>query len=731
MTDLRQRHFRFRTDATAVDAAPTWGAAEDTNFNPSALSPFRLRFNVLNADQANAIAATPWQISVSKNGGAYGAVTSSSTGGVQSSATASSSPDETTVLVPRLTGGTVAPSWTLEGVSVDLDFVNGRYYDSAVGSDPVLNLLLHMDGVPGGALFTDSTKRHTITAHGATTDTGRAKFGSASAKFGSGGTDYLSVDHVEDFAFGTGDFTIDFQFNVPTNSNQCNLFDLGTNGFVIYIGSDGKVRLFNGLSFVDTILGTTTVSINTFHHCALTRSSGIARLFLDGTQEGSNYTDTNYWNLTDASISIGSSAGSFGGSGCWIDELRIMNGYAAWSANFTAPSAPYSDVMTSLALANLLSISRASLGYAKTAGGMLTQFGSGQIRITDLGLLIEDAKTNFALFSQDFTNAAWVSNGPATTANTTQAPDGITTADKIIPSLAAAFQFLSQACSPSGLPAKISYSVYAKAAGYNYCMLIGKTSSNANGYRVMVDLTSGAVVQNGVDAGSPTNTSFVTELLSNGWVRIILNMDGVTNASILVGVNDTSTWRSFGGDGVSGIYAWGAQVEVSGFVTSYIPTTGTSATRAADLITVIGDLDAVLSGVAASEYAEHGGTLANFGQGGGLIGLNGDLSSLLNGASNSSAVGMARGTPGISVTIGNGLNWTNGFKAASAFSASARSLVAGGGTVATSGAGLTSQSGFLLGVGGSGDSWLYGYMKRVAVWNSKISDATLQALTMP
>ena len=94
LTGIRQSHFRFRTDTLAVDSTPTWAAAEDVNFNPG-LPTFRLRVKIANTGPTD-LAAVPWQIYASKNGGAYAPVTTTSTMGVKS-VDAGASADETPI----------------------------------------------------------------------------------------------------------------------------------------------------------------------------------------------------------------------------------------------------------------------------------------------------------------------------------------------------------------------------------------------------------------------------------------------------------------------------------------------------------------------------------------------------------------------------------------------------------------------------------------------------------
>lgn len=123
MTDLRQLHYRYRTDANAADATPTWGAGEDSNFNPGAAN-FRLRMALRNA-AGTATGSVPWQLYASKNGGSYAAVTTSSTSGVKS-IDAGSSADDTAILIPRLYP--FSSDWQLSGAAIDLDFAGGRAY---------------------------------------------------------------------------------------------------------------------------------------------------------------------------------------------------------------------------------------------------------------------------------------------------------------------------------------------------------------------------------------------------------------------------------------------------------------------------------------------------------------------------------------------------------------------------------------------------------------------------
>jgi hypothetical protein len=140
-----QVRYRFRTDAAAVDSTPTWAAAENTNYYPGLETAFRLRFTVNNT--GTAAGAGPHIIRLSKNAGAYAAITTSSTAGVQS-VNAGASADEATIATAnfRLTAGT---GTALAGVydetgSATKSITNGFYTELEYG------LIIKTANVTGG-----------------------------------------------------------------------------------------------------------------------------------------------------------------------------------------------------------------------------------------------------------------------------------------------------------------------------------------------------------------------------------------------------------------------------------------------------------------------------------------------------------------------------------------------------------------------------------------------------
>ena len=221
---------------------------------------------------------------------------------------------------------------------------------------------------------------------------------------------------------------------------------------------------------------------------------------------------------------------------------------------------------------------RDSTGYAETAAGALVAFASGAPRITDKGLLVEEARTNLLLRSQEFDNASWTKTASAASANTTTAPDGTLTADSIIEDTTATSQHRTSQAATVSSGAAYTFSVYAKAntrLGVYLRIITATTVAQAS-----FNLQTGAINSN--LSGSATITA-----LANGWYRCAVTgtTDGTT-ATCYANLQSTASEVGIGsytGDGTSGIYLWGAQLEAGAFATSYIPTTTASATRAADV----------------------------------------------------------------------------------------------------------------------------------------------------
>jgi hypothetical protein len=239
-----------------------------------------------------------------------------------------------------------------------------------------------------------------------------------------------------------------------------------------------------------------------------------------------------------------------------------------------------------------ITFTRASIGTYWDANGVLQTAASGAARFDhdpitgeSKGLLIEEARTNLLPHSTAFDNVAWAKVGGATvSANAIMAPDGTLTADKFIEGAGATTPLLSFS-TPVSAGVTYAFSIYAKAGERSAIQI------NYAGY-----VLGNFFLATGVAIASPNNAGFTSlsarlELCANGWYRCILVATAIAaiagavryylNPSVL-------SVPAYNGDGASGLYLWGAQLEVGAFATSYIPTTTAAVTRAADVAVMNG-----------------------------------------------------------------------------------------------------------------------------------------------
>ena len=185
------------------------------------------------------------------------------------------------------------------------------------------------------------------------------------------------------------------------------------------------------------------------------------------------------------------------------------------------------------------------------------------------------ASANLLTWTQQFDNAAWGIGATTVTANATVAPDGTSTADKVIATAVAGYHVKNQLVTvTSGVSYTLSF--YVKAAEYTKVYFCDAQSGK---YACSFDL---AAVTAGTPTGSYTGKSASIESAGNGWYRCELQfIPTATEASrpSATGYPDTgATLTNFGasytGDGTSGIFIWGAQLEAASAATTYTRNNG-------------------------------------------------------------------------------------------------------------------------------------------------------------
>jgi hypothetical protein len=208
-----------------------------------------------------------------------------------------------------------------------------------------LGLLLKFNGTNGSTTFTDSSaSAHTMSANGsAALSTGTVKFGSASLNTPNSTAYAYTTSGMSDFAFGTGDFTIQFW---AYNSNFSQSLDImankrstNTDSGEWFIGYRGAAGLFFSNSIDFSYDSLVTPSNNTWHHIAVTRSGTTLRIFLDGTII-KTATDSTNFNSTGGRLCVGQGFHNpgTGTPGMFFDDVGTVKGTALYTANYTPPT---------------------------------------------------------------------------------------------------------------------------------------------------------------------------------------------------------------------------------------------------------------------------------------------------------------------------------------------------------------------------------------------------------
>ena len=275
----------------------------------------------------------------------------------------------------------------------------------------------------------NSTSDHTITASG---NAAVSAFGSsltrkvynagvngASAYFDGSGDWLVASSGSTDFGFGTDDFTMEFWINPNTVSSQGVLSMLtSASDTAPHIYLENTLRFYDGGG--DRITSS-TIAVGQWYHVAVCRSSSSTKMFINGVQAGSTYSDSNNYGTSkpcvvgsyysSGSVVTGSTANSI------ISDVRIVKGTAVYTSNFTPPTAPLTAVTNTKLLLNMAdgqAIDSAaqrnlSLENGTNISTAQAKFGNSSLYFdgtTDTATVIGSENVNFG--TANFTVEGWI-----------------------------------------------------------------------------------------------------------------------------------------------------------------------------------------------------------------------------------------------------------------------------------------------------------------------------------
>lgn len=193
--------------------------------------------------------------------------------------------------------------------------------------------------------------------------------------------------------------------------------------------------------------------------------------------------------------------------------------------------------------------------------------------LTGVSVLSGAGNPNLLARPIEFDNAAWSKGNVTVSANAIAAPDGTTTAEKLVETTATTVSHTANQSRTVASNTAHAFSVYLKAAERSRVVVyFGKSGSPFTRLGALVDLAAGTVTA--ANSGSPTSvTQRALEALPNNWYRVKLagifdttSTDGIVEVRL-----DNGTTTSYTGDGTSGLYVWGAKLELGPVATAFRP----------------------------------------------------------------------------------------------------------------------------------------------------------------
>jgi len=349
-------------------------------------------------------------------------------------------------------------------------------------------------------------------------------------------------------------------------------------------------------------------------------------------------------------------------------------------------------------------------------------------------LLVEPQSTNLALYSEQFDNAGWLKGTKVVSANSVISPDGTTNADILFEAAIPTSQNISSnnlISFSSGTSYTITIFAKNNTSGRGFiqipCFALGSGGSNiyAN-----FNLINGTV-------GSLSGGTSKIESLTNNWYKCSFSF--VCGNTIVERINyslitsaTSNVFESYTGDVTKGICIWGAQCEVGGYATSYIPTVASSVTRNVDVISKTG-ISSLIGQTEGTIFVDFGVVRKQSG--------NSDLFVILN--SSNSALGAyvlfmdnngnlgLFSLPSSFFSLLSGTDYSNNrLKIALAYNATILTIYVNGTQLLnTTLTGPANMSALYLGANNSPANFMNGTLNSAQLYKSKLSNTELAQLT--
>ena len=357
-----------------------------------------------------------------------------------------------------------------------------------------------------------------------------------------------------------------------------------------------------------------------------------------------------------------------------------------------------------------------SSGYIELVNADLPRFDYDPVTLAPKGLLIEEQRTNVFTYSSDLTNSEWIKGGTSVANDSTTSPDGTLNADKLVEDTATSGHGITVLTPPASGTA-YAFSFYAKQDGRSRISFSGGGFA-AQGFSAIFDIANGTMAVNNGGKGSIT-------AVGNGWYRCVIAFTTSNTVQFGLAMANNSNATNYTGDGTSGVFIWGLQIEVGASPTSYIPTNGSSLTRNADSVDMTGTNFSDWYNVSEGTFFAEGSTST-----GGYLFSGMGTAPIIAFQNASTVVNFdAYGTPfSLLAQQGNALGTIN--KIAGAYAVNNYGLsVNGASAVTDTSAAVPTLNALRIGYGYAAFGWANGHIRAIRYYPIRLTNRELQALT--
>jgi len=164
-----------------------------------------------------------------------------------------------------------------------------------------------------------------------------------------GSTNYFTINSSSNICnFGTNNFTVEAWVYINSWANGGGIVDTRpttTNGYYFYMGINASGKIENYLNGAYLIVSSGTVNVGSWNHIAVVRNSSTTTIYLNGVSQGSASDTNSYSGAANRPMIAGNGytpgAGNFYG---YLSNVRIVNGTAVYTSNFTPPTSPLTAI---------------------------------------------------------------------------------------------------------------------------------------------------------------------------------------------------------------------------------------------------------------------------------------------------------------------------------------------------------------------------------------------------